>query len=318
MTGLVMENMMIRSDLREARKKKLDKERLKLTLMALPFVILILVLAYAPLAGWALAFTNYKPGMSLDRLKYVGLKYFELIGYYSDEVLNSLGATLFFSFERLLTKIIPLFFAICLSEIRSSKGRRVIQTAVTFPNFVSWVIVLAVANSLLSSNGLINTIGMKMGWVDIPKNLLGEQKFPRLFICLLSKWKTMGWDSIVYVAAISSIDTQLYEAARIDGAGRFQCAMHVTFPGLMPTFIVLLLLEVGSIGSCGFDQYYLFSNPYNSEKLNVIDLFTYEKGIGTQDYSFATAVSMIKSLVSITLMYSVNMFAKKIRGEAIL
>ena len=310
--------MMMRSDRKDVQKRRIDKGRLKLTLMALPFVILIIVLSYVPLVGWGLAFTNYKPGMSLERLQFVGLKYFRLIGYYSDEVLNSLGATLFFSFERLFTKIIPLFFAICLSEIRSSKGRRVIQTAVTFPNFVSWVIVLAMANSLLSSNGLLNTIGMKLGWVDMPKNMLAEQKYPRLFISLLGKWKSMGWDSIVYVAAISSIDTQLYEAARIDGAGRFHCAMHVTVPGLMPTFIVLLLLEVGSIGSCGFDQYYLFSNPYNSAKLNVIDLFTYEKGIGTQDYSFATAVSMLKSIISVTLMYSVNMFAKRVRGESIL
>ena len=135
---------------------------------------------------------------------------------------------------------------------------------------------------------------------------------------LLGIWKELGWNSIIYLAAITGIDEEYYDAARVDGAGRFRCIWHITVPGLMPTFIVLLLLKVGNLLSVGFDQYLVFNNAMISSRLEVLDLYTYRIGIGTQDYSFAVAVGIVKSVVSLLMLFSVNALAKRVRGESII
>ncbi len=292
--------------------QKKNRRRWLLTLLALPFVIHIIAIRYVPLAGWALAFFNYKPGRDLATMPFVGLKYFKLIGFYREDVLNALTNTVALSTLALLFSWFPMLLAILINEIRSRRRRMLIQTAITIPNFVSWVIVYSLCFCIFSSEGLFNQV------FHTTNNVLGDKKNIWFFMEGLTLWKTAGWNSIIYLAAITGIDETLYEAAVVDGANRWQCTLHVTLPGIMSTFIVLLLLQVGSFLSVGMDQYFAFSNVMVQSKLEVLELYTYRIGLKTMDYSFATAISIIQSLVSVALLLGVNGLSKLTRGEGII
>ena len=292
--------------------QKKNRRRWLLTLLALPFVIHIIAIRYVPLAGWALAFFNYKPGRDLATMPFVGLKYFKLIGFYREDVLNALTNTVALSTLALLFSWFPMLLAIPINEIRSRRRRMLIQTAITIPNFVSWVIVYSLCFCIFSSEGLFNQV------FHTTNNVLGDKKNIWFFMEGLTIWKTAGWNSIIYLAAITGIDETLYEAAVVDGANRWQCTLHVTLPGIMSTFIVLLLLQVGSFLSVGMDQYFAFSNVMVQSKLEVLELYTYRIGLKTMDYSFATAISIIQSLVSVALLLGVNGLSKLTRGEGII
>ncbi len=292
--------------------QKKNRRRWLLTLLAVPFVIHIIAIRYVPLAGWALAFFNYKPGRALAKMPFVGLKYFKLIGFYREDVLNALTNTVALSALALLFSWFPMLLAILINEIRSQRRRMVIQTAITIPNFVSWVIVYSLCFCIFSSEGLFNQV------FHANNNVLGNKDTIWLFMEGLSIWKSAGWSSIIYLAAITGIDETLYEAAVVDGANRWQCTLHVTLPGIMSTFIVLLLLQIGSFLSVGMEQYFAFSNVMVASKLEVLELYTYRIGLKTMDYSFATAISIIQSLVSIALLLGVNGLSKLTRGEGII
>lgn len=298
--------------------KKLKSDRLKLTLLALPFMVFVFLFSYVPLLGWGLAFFDYKPGLSLEKIKFVGLKYFKLMFFYKEDILNALLNTLVLSFLSLAASVLPIVFAILLTEMRHTGVRKAIQTVVTLPHFVSWIIVYALCFALFSSSGMVSQVMMSLGLIDKPLGLMTNASTAWAFMTLLGIWKELGWNSIIYLAAITGIDEEYYDAARVDGAGRFRCIWHITVPGLMPTFIVLLLLKVGNLLSVGFDQYLVFNNAMISSRLEVLDLYTYRIGIGTQDYSFAVAVGIVKSAVSLLMLFSVNGLAKRIRGESIL
>lgn len=299
------------------KKKKLRPQRLKLTLMAIPFVIFIFAFQYVPLLGWGLSFFNYKPGYPLNNLEFVGLKYYRMILENWDDVSNALINTFVLSGLSLMMMPAPVIFAIMLSEIRSNPLKKLIQTTVTLPHFVSWIIVFSLSFAIFSHDGMLNKLLLSLGFIEKPTNLLGNYSVAWRFMTALSLWKGLGWSSIVYLAAIAGIEKSLYEAASIDGAGRFQSIWHITVPGIMPTFIVLLILNIGNLLSVGFQQYFVFNNPMLAGKLEVIDMYTYRIGIRTQDYSFAVAISVVRSIVSISLISFANLLAKRIRGEAI-
>lgn len=300
------------------KKRKHTIADWKLTALAFPFVVYIIAFRYVPLFGWGFAFTNYKPGRPFEKLEFVGLKYFKLIGYYWEDIQNALTNTLALSLMSLAIMILPLIFAICLNEITSPRLRKFIQTAVTLPHFIGWVIVFAIAFALFSTEGMLNNLLFSLGWIEEPTQLLANAKLSWLFMILLDIWKGLGWSSIIYLAAIAGVDSSLYEAARIDGAGRLACAIHITLPSLIPTFIVLLIMNIGNLLSIGLDKYLLFSNTVTMSKLQVLDMFTYRVGILTQDYPFATAVSMVKSVVSVILISLANGVAKRVRGDGII
>ena len=293
--------------------QKQNRRRLILTLLALPFVIHIIAFHYVPLAGWALAFFNYKPGRVLTQLPFVGLKYFKLMGgVYKTDVLNALKNTVALSSLGLLFSWFPMMLAIMINEIRSRRRRMLIQTAITIPNFVSWVIAYALCFVIFSTEGLFNQV------FRTTNTVLSNKKTIWYFMEGLSLWKTAGWNSIIYLAAIAGLDSTLYEAAEVDGATHWQCILHVTIPGIMPTFIVLLMLQIGNFLSVGMDQYYAFTNVMVASRLEVLELYTYRIGLKTMDYSFATAISIIQSLVSVTLLMVVNAISKATRGEGLL
>ena len=300
------------------RKRKINIEGVKLTLLAFPFVIFVFIFCYLPLFGWSFAFFDYKPGLSLSQARFVGLKYFKYLFDYSKDIIRVLKNTLALSFMSLATSILPVIFSILLNELRNLKFKKFIQSFVTLPHFISWVIVYSLCFAIFSTNGMYNNLMQVLNITGKPNTVLSTSNYVWTFMTTLDIWKGLGWGTIVYLAVIAGIDAELYEAAIIDGAGRFRCIWHITVPSLMETYIVLLLLSVGSLLSIGMDKYLNFKNPLNASKIEVLDLYIYRVGLMTHDYSFATAIGIAKSFVSVVLLFTVNTLAKKVRGASII
>ncbi len=304
-----------------AQNEKFEMEtRFRLFLMFLPFILLTFVFSYLPLWGWRYAFFDYKAGDTLSMANFVGFKWFQqLIRNRSTtrDILNVMKNTLAMSGLGIATSWVPMAFAIFLSEIRNDKFRRVVQTFTTIPNFISWVLVFAIAFCIFSTDGFISSLMMNLGIWTEGKNFLMDGSHTWLKMLLWGLWKGLGWSAIIYIAGIAGIDQQLYEAAIVDGAGRFQKMWHVTVPGLMPTFYVLLLMAVAGILSNGMDQYLVFENSSNTVKIMVLDLYVYKMGIVKGAIPLSTVVGMLKSVISVTLLYGANTISKVIRGETI-
>ena len=299
-------------------KKVLENQRLRLLLLALPFVVFVFMFAYVPLAGWITAFYHYRPGIPLARSEFVGLGNFRLITtFFRPQVLAVLRNTLIFAFLSLLSSPIPMFFAIFLNELGSVKFKRFVQTVTTLPNFISLVIIFSLAFALFSQCGPVDSLLMTLGLIDEPTMLLGNVDAVYIFHTMLGWWRHTGWGAIIYIAAIAGIDGELYDAASVDGAGRWGRIRHITIPGLMPTFLVLFILSIGNILSVGFEQYFVFMNSMVIPRLDVIDTFVFRVGIQNHDFSFATAVGMLRTVVSIILLFSANAVVKKVRGYGI-
>lgn len=293
----------------------------KLFLLFLPFATLAFVFAYLPLWGWRYAFFDYKSGGSLSMENFVGFKWFTYM--FKNEatradVFRVLRNTLVMSGLGIATSWIPMAFAVFLSEIKNTKFRRIVQTFTTIPNFISWVLVYAIAMAIFSTDGFINSFAASMGWIDAGTNYLMGDNFTWLKMLGWGLWKGIGWNAIIYIAGISGIDQQLYEAATVDGAGRFQKMWHVTLPGLIPTYMVLLLMSVAGILSNGMDQYLVFSNATNSSSITVLDLYVYKLGIEGGSIALSTVIGMVKSVVSVILLFVANSISKVVRGESII
>lgn len=297
---------------------KLKKYDMSLLFMAIPLLILVFVFAYLPLYGWIYSFFRYQPGVPLANTEFVGFKYFIMVFSRGNDSLNAIKNTLIFSVLNILVSPLPIVFAIMLSEVKKSKFSKIVQTVTSFPNFISWVLVYSVFFSFLSNEGLINEILIKTGLIKESMNVLANENIVYIFQTLVGIWKNLGWSAIIYIAAISSIDQELYCAAEVDGAGRFGKIIHITLPGVMSTFIVLLLLAVGNMLNNGFEQYYVFKNPVTEQTIEVLDTFLYRVGLGRAQYAYSIAVGMFKSVVSIILLFTVNFISKRTRGESII
>ena len=297
-------------------------EKYQLLLMLLPFLVLIFIFSYLPLLGWRYAFYSYRPGFPLEKCQYVGWYWFESIfsnSYQVAEISRVMVNTLAISGLGLLVNCFAPIFAIMLSELRSKKYRKCVQVMTTLPNFISWVLVYAVAFAMFNvDNGLINRILLGLGWIDKPANVLASKNDVWLTMTLWSAWKSLGWSSILYLAAIAGLDQELFEAAKVDGANRFQQILHITLPGIAPTFLVLLVMSIANLINNGMDQYYVFQNALNKSQIEVLDLYVYNVSLGGGNFSFGTAVSMLKSVVSLTLLMVANGAAKLIRGTSIM
>lgn len=295
----------------------------QLFLFMLPFLILCFLFSYLPLWGWRYAFFDYKPGHALTIDNFVGLKWFTFLlrnQASRNDIIRVMRNTLVMSGLGLLTSWMPMFFAIFLAEARNRPFSRMVQTVTTVPNFISWVLVYSFAFALFSTEGFVNMVLIKAGVISQGNNFLMSGRYIWLKMWLWGTWKGLGWSAIIYIAAISGIDQQLYEAASIDGAGRFQKMRHITLPGLLPTFSVLFLLSVAGILSNGMDQYLVFSNPNNKDTIEVLDLYVYLLGLGSGsgNIPLATVVGMLKSIISIVLLFAANHISKALRGETII
>lgn len=300
---------------------KYDMEpKFQLFLMFLPIIALAFVFSYLPLYGWRYAFFDYKAGETLSADKFVGFKWFTQL-FQNDatkkDIVNVLKNTLAMSGLGILTSWIPMVFAIFLSEIKNTKFRRIVQTATTIPNFISWVLVYAIALAIFSTDGFINTMLTSITGEPHTTNYLMSNSHMWLKMLAWGLWKGVGWSAIIYIAAISGIDQGLYEAATVDGAGRFAKMWYITIPELIPTYCVLLLMSIANILSNGMEQYLVFSNAVNRESIQVLDLYVYNLGINSGLIPLSTVIGMVKSVVSVILLFAANSVSKAIRGESI-
>ena len=307
--------------LKQEKEEHFEMEtKFRLFLMFLPFIALTAVFSYLPLWGWRYAFFDYKAGDTLSMDKFVGFKWFkELVKNPATvrDVLNVLKNTLGMSAIGIATSWMPMAFAIFLSEIKNTRFKRIVQTVTTIPNFISWVLVYAIAFCIFSTDGFISNLMVNSGIWSQGINMLMSGEHTWFKMWLWGTWKGIGWSAIIYIAAISGIDQQLYEAATVDGAGRFQKMRHITLPGLVPTFCVLLLMAVANVLSNGMDQYLVFKNSTNADAIRVLDLYVYELGIGQGSIPLTTVISMLKSVISVTLLFIANNVSKAVRGESI-
>jgi len=297
-----------------------QKTGIKMFLLVLPALVLVFIFHYMPLFGWAYAFADYVPGISIFKQDYsAGLKYFKMmfsgVGYFPIVMRN----TLVLSLSGILLSPVPAILAIMITQLyKTRRLQKVIQTATSLPNFISWVLVYSLFFALFnSSNGAVNQILLKLNLIDKPTNILINADIAWFFQIGISMWKSAGWNAIIYFAAITGIDPELYDAADVDGAGTFQKILHVTVPGLFPTYFVLLMMSIGNILNNGFEQYYVFQNALTTNKLEVLDTYIYKIGLSNLQFSLSTAMGMFKSLVSITLLTIANQISKVIRGESI-
>lgn len=307
----------------EKDEKPAIEAPLQLFLMILPFLILVFIFAYLPLWGWRYAFFDYNAGDTLSMDAWVGWKWFKAPfenAATRNDIIRVLRNTLAMSGLGIATSWLPMIFAIFLSEIKNQTSKKIIQTLTTIPNFISWVLVYAIAFCIFGTEGFISSMMVNSGLWERGKNMLMGDSFIWVKMWLWGTWKGLGWSAIMYIAAISGIDQQLYEAATVDGAGRFQKMWHITLPELFPTYIVLLILSVSNILSNGMDQYLVFKNPTNKNPIEVLDLYVYQLSFGqgsSNNIPFSTVVSMFKSLVSVVLLFITNRVSKLIRGSSI-
>lgn len=302
------------------KRKKIQgyKEFLLIT----PFLLLVAIFAYYPLYGWIYSFFDYQPPLPFSWDSFVGLKWFKMLFQsksYINQTLEVLRNTFAMSGIALAFSWLPMFFAIFLNEIKWVPFRKVIQTVTTIPNFISWVLVYSVAFLLMSNTGMFNTVLQDLGWISRPIDFMKSSDHIWLKMWMWLTWKNLGWAAIMYIAAISGIDEEMYEAARVDGATRIKCIIHITIPSLLPTFFVLLLLNISNILNNGMEQYFVFQNSWNRDTIQVLDLYVYNLSTSKPPvYSVSTALSMLKSIVSLVLLFGANTFSKIVRKQSII
>jgi ABC-type polysaccharide transport system, permease component len=287
-------------------------------LYILPFIVLTAIFAYYPLYGWFYAFFDYRPPQSLSMSQFVGLKWFKSIvenDIKRQQIIMVIKNTFAMSGLTILTSWLPMIFAVFLNEIRCMPFRKVVQTVTTIPNFISWVLVYSVAYNLFNSTGMINHVLVNWGIISKPILFLQSGDHTWISMWLWLTWKNLGWAAIMYIAAITSIDEELFEAARVDGATRMQIIRNITIPSLLPTYFVLLMLSIASFLTNGMEQYYVFQNAFNKDSIQVLDLYVFNLAMGSGSYSVSTALSMLKSLISLVLLCVCNGISKVVRGE---
>lgn len=231
----------------------------------------------------------------------------------SQVMINTIGMGLL----GILFSPLAVIFAIFLNEMPSQRFRKVVQSLTTLPNFVSWVVMFSIVFFTLSNQGFVNNILMNLGWVSQPINFMASKDNVWMTMQMYGLWKGLGWSAIVYLAAIAGIDQEQYEAATIDGAGRFAKIWYITVPGLFSTYFVLLVMGIGNFLNTGMEQYYIFQNPINKEYIQVLDLYVYNIGIGSGNVPLATAVGIMKSGISLVLLTAANLLSKKLRGTSV-
>ncbi|MCZ8520866.1 MULTISPECIES: ABC transporter permease [Paenibacillus] len=294
--------------------KKIKTQKM-LMLMSIPFVIYVLIFSYVPLWGWLMAFQNYKLGSSVLHNEWVGLDHFREL-FRDDAFLRVMRNTLAMSLINLVLGFASsILLALMLNELRSILFKRVVQTISYLPHFISWVVAANLIMNMLSIEGIVNTVLVKLHFIEEPVLWLSEGGYFWWIIGLSNVWKEIGWSAIIYLAAMTTIDPSLYEAAGIDGAGRFRKMMHITLPGIRPMIIVLLIMSIGHILDAGFEQQYLLQTPMVVDYAETIDIFVLKYGINLSRFSFATAAGIFKSVISILLLIAANRMARRMGQE---
>ena len=285
-------------------------------LMLIPGILFFLVFCYGPMYGLVIAFQDYYPLKGVTGSKMVGLKHFRAL-FTDPFFLSVLKNTIVISFYKLLVCFpAPILLCLALNEISNYRFKKIAQSVSYLPHFVSWVVVSGIIIEFLSpSRGPINILLQNLGMEPI--FFVAEPKYFRGVLVLSDLWKSVGWGSIVYLAAVTSVDPTLYEAAEMDGAGRFKKIIHVTIPALAPIITVMFIMESGKILNDSFEQVYNFLTPSTYAVGDVISTFVYRMGIQKMQYSFTTAVDLFKNIISFMLVVMTNYIARKTNDYAL-
>ncbi|TFE26903.1 ABC transporter permease [Cohnella luojiensis] len=296
--------------------RRIVRER-QIWIMAVPMIAWVLVFSYYPMYGMIISFQNYVPGNSFFSGDWVGFAHFERF-FSSPDFLQVMRNTLAMSGLNILFGLpAPLILALLLNELRNKTFKRVTQTLSYIPYFISWVVVASILFTLLGSDGLLNRLLLDFGMIKDPISFLGEGKYFWTIITASNIWKDIGFNSIIYLSALASIDRELLDAGKVDGISRFGTVWHIYLPGIRTTIILLWILGIGGILNAGFEQQLLLGSPTTSDYSEVVDTYVYKYGVQLGYYSFASAVNLLKAVVSVVLVLSMNRIAKKLFDTSI-
>ena len=281
------------------------------------FVFYCFIFYYLTLGGWILAFQNYKPKDGMLHSKWIGLDKFKFL--FSDaSFIRVIRNTLAMGTINLVTSfLMAIIFAILLNEVKNVLGKKMVQTISYLPHFLSWIIVTGILHDALSSTGIVNEVLQKLGIVSSQINFFAHESYFWPIVAFSNLWKETGWNAIIYLAAITAIDPSLYEAASIDGAARWAKIRYITLPGIKPTIMILLLMNVGNVLNAGFEVQYILGNGLVQKVSQTIDIYVLNWGISQNDYSLGTAAGIFKSAVSIFLILLANRMAKRSGEESL-
>lgn len=306
----------IRPELSKSLSWKTDWRRNKgLYFLFIPVLLWYLIFQYGPMCGLLISFQNYKPVRGLFGSPWVGLKNFKDFftnPFFRRVLVNTIRISvtnLIFSFP------MPIILALLISELRSKTYSRIIQTITYIPHFISIVVIVSMLMDLTNRNGAITNFLVHFGFTRT--TMLNEPKYFLPLYIISGIWQNIGWNSIIYLSALLSIDAQLYEAAKIDGAGKFRQLISVTLPGLLPTIIVMLILQVGKSFNVGYEKIILMYNPLTYEVADVISSYVYREGLINMNWSYSAAVGLFNSVVSFALVWATNKFSKKVSGSGL-
>ncbi len=293
------------------------KQQKYLLLMAVLPVVWLLIFCYYPIYGIIVAFKDYNFGLGILGSPWAGLKYFkELFG--DPDIPRIILNTFRISFLKLLVGFpAPIIFAVLLNELRGMKMyKKFVQTATYLPHFISWAFIAGYLSTLLTDNGPINALLTATGIVSQPVQFLANKNTFLGVIVASDVWKSFGFSSIIYLAAITAVDVQLYEAATIDGANRFQQVWYITLPSIRPTVMILLIMSISGLMGSNFEQMYLMKNSLVNDVAEVLSTYTYTMGMIKGRFSYSTAADLFQSLVSVTLLLIANFTSKKLTDES--
>ena len=296
--------------------KKELKKHLPFYLFLLPAIILVILFCYMPMEGLVIAFKDYKMARGIEGSQWVGLKHFQAL--FSDpNFYRVLSNTLKISILTLLTTFpVTIVFTLLVNEIVNARFKSVVQTITYMPHFLSWVVVGTFVYQLLSpTGGVVNAILIKLGVLDKPLYFMAQKDMFVPIYLIANLWKTTGYSIVIYLATISGIDTTMYDAASIDGANRFHRILYITLPAMFPTMCTMLILNIGSLVSVGFDPVFNLYNDATYQTADVISTYVYRKGMVESRYDFSTAIGLFQNVVSLALVMVANWFARKANPE---
>lgn len=284
--------------------------------ISIPGILFFLLFKYVPLFGTVIAFQNYNLFTGFKGSPWVGLAHFKRMFSHYD-FLRILGNTLILGiYDMVFAFTAPIVLALLLNEVRLAFYKKIVQTIIYAPHFLSWVIVSGIFVGVLSpSSGVVNTI---IGWFGMePIYFLGEDSYIRTILVSSGLWRDIGWGTIIYLAALAGINPDLYEAAEMDGASRWRQTLAITLPALLPVITILFLLKIGDFLDYGFERVFVFQNPLNLQNSEILDTYIYKAGLKQMQYSYATAIGLFKSVVGLTLLSIANFMSKKATGESL-
>lgn len=288
-------------------------------LMLLPAMLYIFIFCYVPMYGIQLAFRDYDFTKGLTGGNWAGLKYFSQY-FESPMFFTTLRNTFVLAFTSIVVGFpAPIILAMIINQIRNKTWKRVVQTTVYIPYFISVVVLVSMINIMFMNNsGVLGNLLKELHLVSQNTNIVGDAKtFVPLYV-LTGVWQSMGWNSIIFLAALSSVDTQLYDACRIDGANRWQTMIHIDFPAILPTIMIILIMNMGNVLNVAFDKVYLMQNSLNLGVSQVISTYVYSVGIKSSQFSFGTAVGLFNTVINFVFLLVTNFISKRTTGTGLM